>query len=230
MDEEYQKRKEWIQKNLEPEKIRHGRLYINKIKFEHLKDKIDPNKVERIKESLSFHGHNVLSVAVRPITTKDNAEKEYEIIYGEEWCFAARELNLSQLWVWVYEIDSVQSENVRTDIELLVSGEVSVPDINSRLLSEFNQIKSMVLDIHSKLEGKKITILDEINVNDSSLGVDELSKKIKGIGPKTAVKIIAYRDKNGQITDLSELESILGKRYFKPDDWQAQGLVCKPVQ
>ncbi len=226
MDAEYQKRKEWIQKNLEPEKIRHGRLYVNKIKFEHLKDKVDSRKVERIKESLSFHGHNVLSVAVKPITAKDNGEKEYEIIYGEEWCFAARELNLSQLWVWVYEIDSVQSENVRTDIELLVSGEVPVPDVNSRLLSEFNQIKSMVLDIHSKLEGKKITLLDEININDANL--DEL-QVINGIGERKARDIIALRSKKKVFSNINELREIKGIKN-QIDSWVKQGLVCKPAK
>jgi len=48
---------------------------------------------------------------------------------------------------------------------------------------------------------------DMVNINSAT--IEEL-QAVKGIGPKTAAAIVAYRDSNGAFTDLSDLEQVKG--------------------
>lgn len=46
-----------------------------------------------------------------------------------------------------------------------------------------------------------------VNVNTATV---EQLQQVKGIGPKTAEKIVAYRQENGKFTSLDELQNIRG--------------------
>ena len=48
---------------------------------------------------------------------------------------------------------------------------------------------------------------DRVNINSAT--IEEL-QSVKGIGPKTAAAIVAYRDAHGAFTDVDDLENVKG--------------------
>jgi competence protein ComEA len=54
-----------------------------------------------------------------------------------------------------------------------------------------------------------INLLGAVSVNVNTATAEQL-QQIKGIGPKTAEKIVAYRENHGQFSTLDELRNIDG--------------------
>jgi len=52
-------------------------------------------------------------------------------------------------------------------------------------------------------------VLGALSVNVNSASLEQL-QQIKGIGPKTAEKIVEYRDTHGQFSSVDELSNIKG--------------------
>lgn len=70
-------------------------------------------------------------------------------------------------------------------------------------------------------------LMAEIDVNTAS--ASEL-QSIKGIGPKTAQKIIDYREEHGEFTSIDNVVRIKGIGPKTLAKMKASGLVCNPVE
>ena len=53
------------------------------------------------------------------------------------------------------------------------------------------------------------TLLAALSVNVNTADMEQL-QQIKGVGPKTAEKIVEYRDAHGQFSNVDELSNIKG--------------------
>jgi competence protein ComEA len=53
------------------------------------------------------------------------------------------------------------------------------------------------------------TLLAALSVNVNTASVEQL-QQIKGVGPKTAAKIVEYRDTHGQFSSIDELSNVNG--------------------
>ena len=70
-------------------------------------------------------------------------------------------------------------------------------------------------------------LMAEIDVNTAS--ASEL-QSIKGIGPKTAQKIIDYRDEHGTFNSVNDVTRVKGIGAKTLKKMIASGLVCNPVE
>lgn len=57
------------------------------------------------------------------------------------------------------------------------------------------------------LIGLPVQAADKININSATI---EQLQAVKGVGPKTAAAIVAYRKANGDFDDVDDLENVKG--------------------
>jgi competence protein ComEA len=72
------------------------------------------------------------------------------------------------------------------------------------------KIKSLFMAIFiacTLLVGLPVQAGDKVNVNTATV---EQLQTVKGIGPKTAAAIVAYREANGSFDNIDELENVKG--------------------
>ncbi|MEA9390808.1 ComEA family DNA-binding protein [Acerihabitans sp. TG2] len=101
------------------------------------------------------------------------------------------------------DIDSVGSDGHSSDSALANVGEDEVA-----LTINGTQAKERAAD--KKDQNTQTDDFDKDKVNVNSATADELVDGLKGIGPKKAQAIIAYRDKNGPFTNIDQLKEVKG--------------------
>jgi hypothetical protein len=82
-------------------------------------------RLEEIRTSLTEQGTNLIPLMVRRSDAYGD-DFEYEVIYGEEWCVVARELDIDRLWVWMFDLDDQQAQVARAEMARLAGGEVVI--------------------------------------------------------------------------------------------------------
>ncbi len=234
-DPEWAKQQEWIRESIRSKKINHGLVRTDEIYFD--ERNLNSDKVKVVFGILDKYKYNFLSLAVRSTDEYQHISKdyEYELIYGEEWLFAARQLQLPQVWAWLYDVDKSQANSIRNEMIELFEPSVDISYHLSNFLKSHNEILKRLESIENSLKSQsksktKPKLILPININDPNLDAETLgSLGLKGIREITAEKILAYRDERGKISNFSELKSIT-KQWFKPEEWQKKGLICEPIQ
>lgn len=94
----------------------------------------EPERLEEIRISLTEQGTNLIPLMVRRSDAYgDNFE--YEVIYGEEWCVVAQELDIDRLWVWMFDLDDEQAQVARAEMVRLAGGKVVIPPVDGGKVS-----------------------------------------------------------------------------------------------
>lgn len=145
----FTERQKQIIDKLRPKPINHGQLETILIAVPNLKsENISPERWQLLKNSLIQEGSNLIPLIVR--RTDAYEDEEYEIVYGEDWCLVAKELDIERLWVWVFDLNDEQAEATKAEMELLLSNSATVappPD-------EIKQISSLLQRLEQSLERK----------------------------------------------------------------------------
>ena len=79
---------------------------------------ISPERYEALFDSFADRGSNLIPLLVRLMDNNDS-EHQYEIIYGADWCQVAKEIEIKELWAWIYEMTDQQVEMARAQMEKL---------------------------------------------------------------------------------------------------------------
>jgi hypothetical protein len=108
-----------IIKRLRPKAINHGLLETELIAIRpDFLSEITPERRLAIETSLQAQGSNLVTIIVRQ--SEAYKDEEYEVVYGEEWCFCAKELGISRLWVWMFDLTDEQAAALREEMQVLL--------------------------------------------------------------------------------------------------------------
>ncbi|MCT7950099.1 Rho termination factor N-terminal domain-containing protein [Ancylothrix sp. C2] len=106
-------------KRLLPKAINHGQLDTDLIAIRPgFLPEITPERRLAIEKSLQAQGGNLATIIVR--RSEAYKDEEYEVVYGEDWCFVAKELGISRLWVWVFDLTDEQAAALREEMQVLL--------------------------------------------------------------------------------------------------------------
>ena len=179
--------------------INHGQIHTFQIAIPNAETiEILPERREILAQTLREHQSNLGSLVVRRTKAYDE-EKEYEIVYGADWCIVAEELEIERLWVWVFDLTDEQAITMKTELEQLLGGG-SIPPITSEVTRQEHpplelqlkqQMRELMKDINTKFQALSQTISSEntqINhrlqkiettVNNLTANFDTLITKLK---------------------------------------------------
>ena len=79
---------------------------------------ISPERHEALFKILADKGSNLIPLLVRLKESYDS-EQQYEIVRGADWCQVAKEIEIKELWAWIYEITDEQVEIARAEMKQL---------------------------------------------------------------------------------------------------------------
>lgn len=124
-------RQKRIVEYLKVKPINHGQVYTFQIAIPESESlEIPPERFELLSNSFTQQKTNLIPIIVRR-TDAYTEEEEYEVIYGADWCFIARELEIEKLWVWVFDMTDEEVIVAKQEMEQLVGvvDEPSTPDL-----------------------------------------------------------------------------------------------------
>jgi len=151
--------------------ITHGQIHTFQIAIPNAETiEILPERREILAQTLKEHQSNLGSLVVRRTKAYDE-EKEYEIVYGADWCIVAEELEIERLWVWVFDLTDEQAITMKTEMEKLFGGDSIQPITSLQALSQM--ISSGNSDINHRLQQLENT------VNNLTDNIAELMTKLK---------------------------------------------------
>ena len=193
-----------IRANLGIEPISHGQVYTFQIAISALEQyNISLERHQLIEETLTQHKSNLIPLIVRR-TEAYSEEEEYEVVYGADWCFVAKELDIEKLWVWVFDMNDEQAAAAKEEMQQLlgysIDGENSVKeetDISSLieqklkpLYTKINQLLSNTLGNTEKsdYEGKFRSI--ESKLENISSALETLTVLIKEMLPPPKLNLV----------------------------------------
>lgn len=148
--------------------ITHGQIHTFQIAIPNAETiEVLPERREILAQTLKEHQSNLGSLVVRRIEADD--EKEYEIVYGADWCIVAEELEIQRLWVWVFDLTDEQAITMKTEMEKLFGGD-SIQPITSEVTRQEHpplelqlkqQMRELMKDINTKFQALSQTISSE---------------------------------------------------------------------
>ena len=153
--------------------IIHGQIHTFQIAIPNAETiEILPERREILAQTLKEHQSNLGSLVVRRTKAYDE-EKEYEIVYGADWCIVAEELEIERLWVWVFDLTDEQAITMKTELEQLLGSGSIQPIISLQALSQM--ISSGNAQINDRLQQF------ENNVNNLTANLDNLTQLVEQI-------------------------------------------------
>ncbi|MBC6430357.1 hypothetical protein FM036_05730 [Nostoc sp. HG1] len=205
---ESSERRARIRANLGIEPISHGQVYTFQIAISALEQyNISLERHQLIEETLTQHKSNLIPLIVRR-TEAYSEEEEYEVVYGADWCFVAKELDIEKLWVWVFDMNDEQAAAAKEEMQQLlgysIDGENSVKeetDISSLieqklkpLYTKINQLLSNTSGNTEKsdYEGKFRSI--ESKLQNISSALETLTVLIKEMLPPPKLNLVIAND------------------------------------
>ncbi len=157
--------------------ISHGQIYTFQIAIPNAETiEISPERQELLEQTLTEHQSNLVSLVVRRTEAYDQ-EKEYEIVYGADWCIVAQALDIERLWVWVFDLTDEQAVAMKTEMEQLLGGSIQPitplkPDLDSRGENE------QPLELQLKQKLNELRELQVIENKDTNTKLQTLSQTI----------------------------------------------------
>jgi hypothetical protein len=113
---------EWrkmIAQHLTIKPLHHGQVYTEEIAIPEGKNKlIFPERKEDLTRSLKEYKSNLIPLILRK-SDQYGDDYEYEVIYGEDWCIVAQELEIEKLWAWVFDLNEDQAEAIKAEMQQL---------------------------------------------------------------------------------------------------------------
>ncbi|VXD12964.1 conserved hypothetical protein [Planktothrix serta PCC 8927] len=149
--------------------ITHGQIHTFQIAIPNAETiEILPERREILAQTLREHQSNLGSLVVRRTKAYDE-EKEYEIVYGADWCIVAEELEIERLWVWVFDLTDEQAITMKTELEQLLGGGSIQPITPDIIIQEeqplevqlTQQLPKLMKDINTKFQALSQTISSE---------------------------------------------------------------------
>jgi hypothetical protein len=137
-------RRDRIVEYLRIKPISHGQVYTFQIAIpESEVIEIPLERRENLEKSLSQQGSNLIPLIVRR-TEAYSEEEEYEVVYGADWCLAAKELDIEKLWVWVFDMTDEQAVAAKEEMQQLLGYSDSIPVIVQTLSPETESNKPIL--------------------------------------------------------------------------------------
>jgi hypothetical protein len=154
--------------------IIHGQIHTFQIAIPNAETiEILPERREILAQTLREHQSNLGSLVVRRTKAYDD-KKEYEIVYGADWCIVAEELEIERLWVWVFDLTDEQAITMKTEMEKLFGGD-SIQPITPEFQTLSQMISSENTQINNRLQQLKTT------VNNLTANLDNLTQLVEQI-------------------------------------------------
>jgi ParB-like chromosome segregation protein Spo0J len=178
--------------------LSHGQVYTFQIAIpESQVVEIPSQRHEALKSSLTEQGSNLIPLIVRR-TEAYSEEEEYEVVYGADWCFVAKELDVEKLWVWVFDMSDEQAAAAKVEMEQLVGflpNEESEIDtlLNQKLkpiTAKLNQLISITLGNTEKANpDEKLEVIKSRLENIEST-IEKLAARFEQLLPPTKLNLL----------------------------------------
>jgi len=171
-----------ISKHLGIKLISHGQVDIRQIVIpESTAKEVSPERDHELSTSLSKRGSNLIPLIIRRNQAYSESE-DYEIVYGADWCLAAKKLGIKTLWAWVFDLTDEQATAVKAEMERLAGATNTLLETESETTRE--TVEKLERSLDSELESLEGKIQQIINsFNDRLKTVVELRSRIRP--PKT---------------------------------------------
>lgn len=172
--------------------VNHGQVYTFQIA-------IPPSEVldisfersEYLKLSFAHQGTNLIPLIVRR-TEAYTEEEEYEVVYGTDWLFIAKEVNIEKLWVWVFDMTDEEAAVTKQEMQQLLGNSDSTPKElgiepdEKRLLKpifeQLDRLFQQITILNSKIELVNTSVKEfKATENQEKLSEDALITKVTTI-------------------------------------------------
>ena len=222
-----------IRANLGIEPIIHGQVHTFQIAIpESQKQGISAARRQLIADSLTEYKSNLVPLIVRQ-TTAYSEEKEYEVVYGADWCVVAQELEIEKLWVWVFDMTDEQARAAMVEMEQLVnfSSHVTVTPSASeetqqletwlqkieRLLQrKWEDIDHKISQLHADYKRDPASSSEKININQLSTQIEQIiDRKLEHLVNQSKEIRSKPNDFDYQAMTVDQLRAIAQKRQIK---------------
>lgn len=154
-----------IRANLGIEPISHGQVHTFQIAIpDSQKQEISLKRRQVLEDSLTEYKTNLVPVIVRH-TEAYSEEEEYEVVYGADWCFVAKELDIERLWVWVFDMSDEQAAATKAEMEQLAGVSLSDQKIEPEQPKQVteNRAETETIDIERLLDKKLQPLHSQLN-------------------------------------------------------------------
>jgi hypothetical protein len=180
-------RRDRIVQYLQIKPINHGQIYTFQIAIpQNEVSKIPLEREEYLRNSLTQQGTNLIPLIVRR-TDAYTEEEEYEVIYGADWCLAAKELDIEKLWVWVFDLTDEQAKTVKSEMEYLLGfssdGDTELSELlDQKLKPIYTKINQPIAEVRKSDSDEKLRLIDH-KIEHLSSAIEQLSTLVKQILP-----------------------------------------------
>ncbi|BBD64467.1 hypothetical protein NIES4072_18710 [Nostoc commune NIES-4072] len=205
--------------------ISHGQVYTFQIAVPESETVEVPfEKREYLRNSLTQQGTNLIPLIVRR-TEAYSEEKEYEVIYGADWCLVAKELDIEKLWVWVFDMTDEQAAAAKEEMQQLLgfsdssdSIAVVLPSVSEetestkKILKQLNKLFLEVETLNKKVEQlttsvKKLEESPNKQTNIDIQLVQQFTEAVKKIIEEVPSKP-SYSMKKDQLQEIARKQGI----------------------
>lgn len=166
------KRDESIIENLKIRPINHGQVFTFQVAIPPSQaNNISSEKLENLKQSLVQNGSNLIPLIVRR-TDAYTEDEQFEVVYGADWCLAAKELDVEKLWVWVFDLTDEQAAATRAEMENLTYATAPIPIPQPNPIIEVSQqiepVSTLTRADIEQLLDQKLEIISAASTKQSS--------------------------------------------------------------
>lgn len=200
-------RRKRIRAYLGIEPISHGQVYTFQIAIPNPNlQNIPIERRQTIEDSLMLHKTNLIPILVRR-TEAYTEEEEYEVVYGDDWCIVAKQLDIEKLWVWVFDMTDEQAATAKEEMQqLLGSSELVEQDQNKEsdlaslfeqkmkpIYSQLNQLSQFQRNAEKLDFNKRFDDIDN-QIKKISSAFEALIQQIKDIIPPPKLNLITAKE------------------------------------
>ncbi|MGD1715503.1 Rho termination factor N-terminal domain-containing protein [Dapis sp. BLCC M172] len=147
---------------------------------------ISPERHESLFKILADQGSNLIPLLVR-LKENYDTQQQYEIVRGADWFQVAKEIEIKELWAWIYEMTDEQAEIARAEMEQLT--ELPMPETPS-----FDHLlQQLKVSFDQKVDSLTQKIDRSINKNE-----EVLKKQVKSL-----------REESIDINQIDQLKNLI---------------------
>lgn len=193
--------------------VNHGQIYTYQIAIPNSQAiEVSPERFETLSNSLLQKGTNLFPLIVRRTESYDE-EQEYEVVYGEDWCLVAKELDVEKLWVWVFDMTDEEAFVIKEEMKQLTGNLGSSTD-SPEIVKQFESLLKRYVDnsIERKLKQYLDIFKDIVNdLKKEFISIDQEIQNLRNAVNRVSSSV-AYT--NMTVQQLREEAKALGlKRY-----------------
>jgi hypothetical protein len=212
---DYLERTNRIVEYLKIKPISHGQVDIRQIAIpESIAKEVSPERDEELSLSLTERGSNLIPLIIRRTETYSETE-DYEIVYGADWCLAAKKRGINILWAWVFDLTDEQAAATKAEMERLAGSksetvttvietkfdenlvnligkklEAIQQENHQRHQEEFEKLQNSFQEKFSQLEQKIDDLKKTSTVEDLPTLIEEQLKTSRQLDKENALKLL----------------------------------------